>query len=143
MIDLEANLQHWVNRLSFMLRAEAQTNFKAAGLDMTAEEWALLMVLWRDGPTAMAKLAEITLRDRTTVTRLVDRLIKKGLVVRKSAKNDRRRVIVDVSKNGNLIKSKTMAALQPVISKSNTGISEPELAQAMDVLRRMAKNLEN
>lgn len=143
MIDLESNVQHWINRLSFMLRAEAQTRLKAAGLNLTAEEWALLMVLWRDGPTQMAALAAITLRDRTTVTRLVDRLIKKGLVQRTSSKTDRRQVIIEVTKTGTQMMPPAMATLAPLIEKSSAGISAHELSITMDVLRRMAKNLES
>ncbi len=143
MIDLESNVQHWINRLSFMLRAEAQTRLKAAGLNMTAEEWALLMVLWRDGPTQMAALAAITLRDRTTVTRSVDRLIKKGLVKRTSSKTDRRQVIIEVTKTGIQMMPPAMATLAPLIEKSNVGISEQDLSITMDVLRRMAGNLES
>ncbi|MEE9454194.1 MAG: MarR family transcriptional regulator [Paracoccaceae bacterium] len=128
--------------MSFRLRAEAQQNLRQSGFDLSAEEWALMMVLWKKGPTPMAQLAEITLRDRTTVTRLVDRLIVKKLVQRGSVKPDRRKVIISVTAKGDNIKPAVMAAMLPLIKKSNAGISEPELAQAMDVLMRMAKNLD-
>ncbi len=52
----------------------------------------------------MAKLAEATLRDRSTVTRLVDRLIRKAYVERKAAPKDRRQVIISVSDKGEAIR---------------------------------------
>jgi len=143
MFNYEDKIQHWVNRLSFLLRSEAQARLKQAGHDLSAEEWALLMILWRDGPTKMTRLADLTLRDRTTVTRLVDRLIKKQLVLRKGGKNDRRQVFVEVSERARDVEPAVLGTMLPLIQKSHQGISEAEINQARDVLIRMARNLEN
>ncbi len=143
MFDFESKIQHWINRLSFQLRAEAVQRFKQAGLDLSAEEWALLMVLWRDGPTPMADLANLTLRDRTTMTRLVDRMVKKDLVKRTTPKTDRRKVIIAVSTKGAEIKPRVLEAIQPLIAKSQNGIPEEDIALALNVLAQIAKNLDS
>lgn len=141
MFDYEAKIQHWINRLSFILRAEAQQRLKQAGHDLAAEEWALLMVLWRDGPTGMTDLAAKTLRDRTTVTRLVDRLVGKGLVVRQSSARDRRQVVVSVSAQGRAIEASVLRAMVPLIKDANQGIADNDLKTAVQVLKKMARNL--
>ena len=142
MFDYETKIQHWINRLSFLLRAEAQARLRAAGHDLSAEEWALMMILWRDGPSTMTRLADLTLRDRTTVTRLVDRLAKKRLVTRKEGARDRRQVIVEVTEHARDIEQSVQQVMLPLIRKSSAGISQQELDQARDVLQRMAQNLD-
>lgn len=141
MFDYQGNIQHWINRLSFMLRGEAQQRLRRAGFDLSAEEWALLMVLWRDGPTGMTRLADITLRDRTTVTRLVDRLIRKGLVLRQGAARDRRQVVIDLTKRGREIEAPVLRAIVPLIAITNRDIPAADLETTRRVLAQMAANL--
>ena len=99
------------------------------------------MVLWRDGATPMADLAAKTLRDRTTVTRLVDRLVGKRLVVRKSAARDRRRVVISVSAQGRAIEASVLQAMEPLIKDANRGIADNDMEIALRVLVKMARNL--
>jgi DNA-binding MarR family transcriptional regulator len=140
--DYRTKIPYWINRLSFMLRAELQQRVEDAGHDLAAEEWALLMVLWSDGPLPMNRLATITLRDRTTVTRVVDRLVEKGLLLRSQDREDRRQVIVEVSDFGRSIEPSVVGAVVPLIAKAGENISREETENALSVLRRMAENLE-
>ncbi len=143
MFDYESKIQHWVNRLSFLLRSEAQRHFREQGLDLSAEEWALLMVLWQKGPQQMGPLAAITLRDRTTVTRLVDRLVKKNLLQRGAAATDRRKVVVSVTREGQEIQGRIVGSVLPLIEKSNQGISLQERETTLRVLKTMVENLDD
>ncbi len=143
MFDYESKIQHWVNRLSFLLRSEAQRHFREQGLDLSAEEWALLMVLWQKGPQQMGPLAAITLRDRTTVTRLVDRLVKKNLLQRGAAATDRRKVVVSVTREGQEIQGRIVGSVLPRIEKSNQGISLQERETTLRVLKTMVEKLDD
>jgi DNA-binding MarR family transcriptional regulator len=61
------------------------------GIGSTSEEFTLLLALWeRDGRTQL-ELAQWTGKDKSTVTRLVDGLVGKALVVRRDDEADRRR----------------------------------------------------
>jgi len=140
--DYEAQIPYWINRLGFMLRAELQVRVEKAGHDLAAEEWALLMVLWRDGPMPMGRLAGITLRDRTTVTRVVDRLVVKGLLQRKEEEDDRRQVVVQVTELGYRSQPSLVRAVEPLIEMAGEGIPREELDLTLAVLKRMAANLE-
>lgn len=140
--DYETKIPYWINRLSFMLRSELQQRVKNAGHDLAAEEWALLMVLWRDGPLPVGRLAEVTLRDRTTVTRVVDRLVAKGLLKRMDEEGDRRQVIVHVTNLGRRIENPVVGAVAPLIEKASQGIAQKEVEITLSVLQRMADNLE-
>lgn len=142
MLDPEKLVPHWVNRLAFQLRSRVQASFNANGIDLSPEEWGLLLVLWSKGPLPMNALAQATVKDRTTVTRLVDRLVGKGLLERGNAEGDRRVVTVGVSEEGARRREEIAGAVLPVIGEASAGISERELAGALRVLRRMAANLE-
>jgi DNA-binding MarR family transcriptional regulator len=142
MLDPETLVPHWVNRLAFQLRNRVQESFAAAGIDLSPEEWGLLLVLWSRGPLPMAALAAATVKDRTTVTRLVDRLAAKGLVTRATDESDRRVVTVAVSDLGHARRTAIVAAVLPVIAAASRGIDPADLDRATATLRQMAANLE-
>lgn len=141
MFDYEKIPLHWVNRLSFLTRKILTSRFQAAGLSISAEEWALLLILWRRGGQTPSELAELTFRDRTTITRLVDTMVKKDLVVRYSDPKDRRRVLIDVSEKGSSLKAELIPIAQVSIDDAMEGIAPEDVDITIKTLRKMTQNL--
>jgi DNA-binding MarR family transcriptional regulator len=69
-----------------------------AGLSLS--QWNLLQTLWELGSAGMNVLAEELRLTQSTLTRVVDGLEKKNLAVREAAKQDRRRVEVQLTPAG-------------------------------------------
>lgn len=141
MFEYQAATPHWVNRLSFLIRAEVQQRFRAEGYSLTAEEWAMLMLLWKQAPQTMGQLAAVSLRDRTTVTRLVDSMVAKELLKRTQDPNDRRSVLVDLDEKGRALEAPLTEIVKKFIAEATRGISDEEIAQANAVLERMTRNI--
>lgn len=141
MFEYQAATPHWVNRLSFLIRAEMQQRFRAEGYSLTAEEWAMLMLLWKQAPQTMGQLAAVSLRDRTTVTRLVDSMVAKELLKRTQDPNDRRSVLVDLDEKGRALEAPLTGIVKKFIAEATRGISDEEIAQANAVLERMTRNI--
>ncbi|WP_417582647.1 MarR family winged helix-turn-helix transcriptional regulator [Pelagibacterium sp.] len=141
MFDYQAATPHWVNRLSFLIRAEVQQRFKAAGHAITAEEWAMLMMLWAQAPQSMGQLAATSLRDRTTVTRLIDSMVAKDLLQRTADPKDRRTVLVDLGPRGRALQAPLTAIVSDFIAQSTKGLSPDEIAVANTVLKKMTANI--
>ncbi len=142
MFDFEAIPVHWANRLSFLSRKQLTGRFTEAGFDITAEEWATLLQLWACDGRSHGELAALTVRDRTTVTRLVDRLVKKGVVERRSDPSDRRRSEVVLTPTGRSLRGQLVPLAQGLLARAFDGISPEELVQTTRVLRAMTANLE-
>jgi DNA-binding MarR family transcriptional regulator len=68
------------------------------GLTMT--HWHVLMLLARHGEMSMSRLAEAQQISLSNATGLVDRLVERGLVERVGVPDDRRVVLVRVSRQG-------------------------------------------
>lgn len=142
MFDYAATLGHWINRAGFALRAHLRDRLAAQGIALTAEEFSLLMVLWRDGPRGMGELAAITLRDRTTVTRLVDRMVAKDLLRREGSDHDRRAVRIAPTAAGAALEGPVLAVVGALLAEAAAGIAADEAEQARGVLQRMVANLD-
>ncbi|WP_299877922.1 MarR family transcriptional regulator [uncultured Sulfitobacter sp.] len=139
--EYETKLHHWVNRVAFQIRAEMQKRIKESGLDISVEEWAMLMILWEDGATPMNNLAEKTLRDRTTVTRLIDRLVTKGLVERVAAPEDRRLVVVETTDRSNDIRGALISSALSLIDETTESVSSEDLATTLQTLRQISNRI--
>lgn len=132
---------YWINRAAFLFRAELQRAFAADGIDITPEEWALLMVLRERAPLTVGALAELTMRDRTTVTRFLDTLSGKGLVTRVPDERDRRRTLIGLSAQAEHLFPRMLGHVEAMIGRAGRGISREEMATTLSVLQRLISNL--
>lgn len=141
MFDYETVPLHWVNRLGFLTRKELGNRFRAAGVDVSPEEWAVLLILWQKGAQTPGALADVTFRDRTTITRLIDGMVAKGLVARGADPNDRRRSLVDVSDAGRALEAKLVSIARVLITEALDGIAPADIEATLRTLRKMTLNL--
>ena len=65
-------------------------NAMKSGLDISLDQWMVLGPIWQLESASQKELGEITLKDKTSITRLVDILEKKNLVVRVEDQIDHR-----------------------------------------------------
>lgn len=139
--DFEKVILFWVNRLSFMSRKELQSRFADLGENIGGEEWAVLLMLWQRDGLLPSEIAETTTRDRTTTTRMLDRLVKKGLVGRGSDKTDGRRVVVTLTERGQELREVLVPVAGAFVAEATKGLEQREIDQALDVLKVISKNI--
>jgi DNA-binding MarR family transcriptional regulator len=85
---------------SRVLVAIAARSLADAGEEVTLTQYRALVVLASRGPQSMATLAEAVAVTPATASRLCDRLVKKGLVRRRSDRHDRRQVRLALTETG-------------------------------------------
>lgn len=141
MFDYEEIPLHWVNRLSFLVRKELGQHFRAQGHDISPEEWAVLLILWKKGGQTPGALADVTFRDRTTITRLIDGMVKKNLVARREDPKDRRRSLVDLTTHAADLENILVPMARNVIARAMPGVSPQDLEITVRTLRQMTENL--
>ena len=85
---------------SRVLVAIAARSLADVGEEVTLTQYRSLVVLASRGPQSMAELAEAVAVTPPTASRLCDRLVKKGLVHRRTDRNDRRQVQIALTQMG-------------------------------------------
>lgn len=141
-LPFETLPQHWVNRLSFLLRKSLADGFRAAGANVTAEEWAVLLMLWQQDNRNPGELADLTIRDRTTMTRLLDGMERKGLISRATDPKDRRRMIVTLTDRGREMQVILVPIAKDLIADCNDDIPPKDIEITMKTLRQMSENIQ-
>lgn len=135
------NFGHLADCVSRAFLREFDRRLAEAGIRLSAEQCLLLRhIKHRDG-THQSELAEWNLRDKATITRHLDLLERRKLVVRQLNPEDRRQNVLHITPAGNKTLDETQRLMDQVIERATTGIPAAALAQCRDVLTRVLTNL--
>lgn len=145
MQEIEQQLSQYLafvaNRAVYAIRSAWAATSLREGLDVTPEEFMVLeMLSVKDGLT-QSEITVVAVRDRTTVTRLVDGLVKKGLVRRESGSGDKRIVRTCTTARGKRTHAQAVSMAKRLRQEAMAGVDPADLARAMAVLHRVRCNL--
>ncbi len=139
--DLDSAIGFVVGRTCHFMRKAFMQTFSSAGHRVTPEEWVLLNRLWAQDGQRHAELAASTVRDRTTVTRLLDGMVEKGLVRRETDPEDRRGVLTWLTPEGSALKGQLIPVAEGLLARATRGISAAELESCRKTLSKFQANL--
>lgn len=108
--------------------------------ELTSAQWGPIMHLGKAGKTTVAELARLMLVDAGAMTRLLDRLEKKGLCKRLRCSEDRRVVRVELTPDGHTALKFVPVVLADVMNAHLQGFSESEWQVLKGYLRRILAN---
>lgn len=80
--------------------AVAARSLAAADAEVTLPQYRVLVILAGHGPLALAEVASLLGVNPSTATRMCDRLVRKGLVRRRTPPADRRQVRLSITEAG-------------------------------------------
>src|SRR5262245_3072402 len=98
MFDLAQYLPYLINRAGARLAVQFTRELEAQGVVL--QEWRVLAALAAHGGQRLSDLADLTSIDLSTLSRLVGRMLRGGLVARKRANGDRREVRITLTAKG-------------------------------------------
>jgi DNA-binding MarR family transcriptional regulator len=97
---LENSIGFIINRAALKLKHELQRSFRSHGYDITAEQFAVLMCLREKEAQTQTEIAEKVVKDKTNLTRILDGMEKKELIIRSPHEDDRRSYRILLTRNG-------------------------------------------
>ncbi len=89
---MKDQLAYMIASLNRQLEAELEDRLRPGGVPI--EQYRILEVLDASEPAAMGEIAQQSLIEAPTLTKIVDRMVAEGLVYRAPDPNDRRRVLI-------------------------------------------------
>lgn len=117
--------------------------FKRYGIDLTPEQFLVIDTLWKKDTISQQKLADILMKDKNSITKLVDAMEKKKLVMRVADENDRRQNLIALTQKAkdmeNLVTEVAIKAVSTIVKD----IPENQLTLFVEVLNKMERNIRN
>lgn len=117
------------------------TVFQKNNIDLSKEQWLVLKMLHDTDGQVQNDLAFISNRSKTSLTRLINTIEKKGYVIRITSKKDKRINHIFLTKEGKVIFKKSLPALQNLIGKLQKGINPEDLKLTIKVLQQIQNNI--
>ena len=124
---------------SRVLVAIAARSLADAGEEVTLTQYRSLVVLASRGPQGVAALAEAVAVTPPTASRLVDRLVKKGLVRRRTDRQDRRQVRIALTETGRHLVDAVSARRRQEIAALLATIAPETQRSVVDALSQLAE----
>jgi DNA-binding MarR family transcriptional regulator len=132
---------HLTFELRDLLRQFLQKKFRENNIDLTYEMQQIMACLWKTDGLKQQDLADKTLKDKASLTCLIDNLSKRNLVDRYEDPNDRRSKLIFLTAEGKELGKKIepwIAELFSVVTKNVKAIS---IKQSIDMVQQMIENV--
>ena len=125
------SMKQWINE-----------TFRNKGFQLSPEQFLVMDTLWDEGVLTQQQIADITMRDKNSIVKLIDGLESRKLVKRVSNPNDRRQNLIKVTPQSLKIKDKVDALAFEAVSGILGTIPQEDLKKFVSVLARMEKNMD-
>jgi DNA-binding MarR family transcriptional regulator len=110
-------------------------------LGMDIDTQRVLRVIDRLGSCTMGELADYTITDRTTLTRIVDHLVAAGLIDRAKPASDRRKVVLTLTKDGKKAYTRARKAIREHTLELMRDLPEEEVRVAARIQQTLVTRL--
>ena len=124
------------------LGAALHKHMTEMGVDLTSEQWGLLIQFWNRGDIAQEEIARTAGVDKSTASRCLGVMERRGLVVRRVDPVDTRRKILSLTDEANALKQNCLQAVQAALAHALKDIDPEECATCLKVLGLVKKNLQ-
>lgn len=139
-VDLQLVFAILNGKVSTAINRKLSRNFRQEGVEITPEQWTILLFLWEKDGVTQQELCNATFKDKPSMTRLIDNMERQHLVVRISDKKDRRNNLIHLTKTGRELENKAYKIANATLEQALQGLSLEELKIGQEVLRKVFTN---
>ena len=127
-------------KVSAAINRKLYRNFRQYNIDITPEQWTVLLYLWGKDGVTQQELCNATFKDKPSMTRLIDNMERLNLVVRISNKMDRRTNLIHLTKRGRDLEEMSRFVANKTLKEALKGLTIEELDISQEVLRKVCTN---
>ena len=142
--DFNKTIGPWIGKTSKMMHMYISNVFLKNNIQVTKEQWVVLKILHEDNNGLIQNdLACITGRNKASLTRLINVMEKNNLVARIPSKEDSRKNLIYITKNGGKLFLKMKPLMLKSIKTAQKGITEEEMKIFFKIMTKIQNNLKN
>jgi DNA-binding MarR family transcriptional regulator len=130
-----------MSRATLVVTAALKKGFAALGVDRVNPAYlAVLLCLWEEDGLKVVDLGRRAGLETSTMTGLLDRMERDGLVKRDPDPDDRRAHLIHLTDKGREVRDPVLKVVDRVIGDVFAGVSEEDLDRMKNVLRQLLIN---
>ncbi|MGB5919152.1 MarR family winged helix-turn-helix transcriptional regulator [Arcobacter sp.] len=136
----KVSLPHKVTQTAYKINQSLSNDLKE--FDIAPEQRAILEVIDNNNKVSQNELSQYLKKDKTTVSRTLDVIERKGYITRKYTKEDKRIKFITLTSFGKDVLNKTEEILNLFRKKTIANLSEEEITIFYDLLEKLLLNIE-
>ncbi|MEA2091781.1 MAG: MarR family transcriptional regulator [Campylobacterota bacterium] len=109
--------------------------------DITAHQFGILLIIFKKKSLTQREIVKFTTGDEPSTTRLITRLEDKGLLVRVTDKNDKRKRLVSLTQQAESLLEKILPYAQEGNKQLVSSLNDEEKRTLLNLLRKVASSL--
>lgn len=138
---IDGSLGFLLTKGTHALQRQLNRNFNSKGFDITFEQWSIVIYLYHFEGKSQNEIAEKTIRDKVSVTKIIDNLEKNKLVKRALDDKDRRVRRIFLTNEGKKIVPQLKKIAEQTLEESFRGIEKKDVESFKLVLSLIVQNL--
>ncbi len=132
---------HLLFELRDHLRQFMQKKFRENNIDLTYEMHQIMACLWEKDGINQQELADQTLKDKASMTYLIDNLTKRGLVKRSEHATDRRSNLIFLTARGKQLGKKIDPWVEELFTIASKNFQIGEIRESIKTVKKMNDNV--
>lgn len=130
-----------MNKATSAIRAYMRQRFREHGIDLTFEMVQVLRCLWNEDGVKQQELACLTLKDKASLTLLIDNLSKRNLVQRTEDPTDRRNKLITLKPEGQRLKHLILPLIEEMQTLAGRDVPQELLKSGATLFQKIYDNL--
>ncbi len=139
---IDSSIGYLVGRTSRAIVKRLTKKFADAGFDISYEQWSILIHLYRKDGQTQQELSNIAVKDKAAITRLLNVLEKKNIVLRIPDRTDKRSNLVYLTNKAKQFQEELMGLVEEMLREADKGISFEEMEQCRTTLNKIFMNFD-
>jgi len=139
--DLALDLGRSIAELRIYLRQFIQVKIREHNIDITFEMLEVMSCLWKKDGVNQQEIADITFRDKSSMTYLLDNLLKRKLIKKAEDEVDRRNKMIYLTPHGIELKEQLQPWVAEVYELAAANLDVANLHAGLYVVNKMISNL--
>ena len=140
-LKFHMNMGMLINSAQRAMTKKFVQNATDSGLDISLDQWMVLGPIWQLESASQKELGEMCLKDKTNITRIIDALEQKNLVVRVEDQIDHRIKRVVLTNAGKQLFFDVLPIMEKTREEVRKDISNKDIETFKVVLSKILENL--
>jgi len=126
-----------------LMYSTLRRKFKKSGIELTPEQWGVLVLLWERKSATQDELATALCVDKSSMSRVLSTMQDADLVTRCTDPANERKKNICATRSSELVRERGFALAIEALEISLEGVSPEELENCIKVLNTVKRNLRN
>ena len=139
--SLQDNILYLIGEIARLSHKRINSIFTVNKYDVTVEQFGVLVMLWYEEGINQQMIADGLNRDKTTIARVVENMIKRNLIVKIPDQLDKRNKLIYLTDKGRSLQKEMVESTGVMYMDALKNISVEDLKKCTSVLQQMKDNL--